>query len=182
MKKTVIRTLVAATALAASMSTLAASDGTVDSSSSTGTSDITLTVGNLIIARMFDDIALSTNGASVGSDITATEEICIGGLGFTGYTVQLDSSNGTAGTGTYTLDNGTEAISYNVAFDDDAAAASGTAPDGTGAVTGTFTNLGNLGCSTENARIFITIPAAQWEAIGSTDDFTDTLTVVISGS
>lgn len=182
MKKTAFRSLIAATALATSMSTFAFSDGTVDSTSSTGTTDITLTVGNLIVARMFDDIALSTDGASVGSDITATEEICIGRIGFTGYTVQLDSTNSGANTGTYTLDNGTETISYNVAFDDDAAAASGTAPDATGAVPATFTNLSNLACSTENARIFITIPAAQWEAIGSTNDFTDTLTVIVSGS
>ncbi|MFC6980620.1 hypothetical protein [Microbulbifer taiwanensis] len=168
--------------MATSFSVFAASDGTVDSVSSTGTSEITLTVGNLIVARMFGDIGLTTDGATVGSPITQTEEICIGFLGFTGYTVQLDSANGTAGTGTYTLDNGTETISYDVAFDDDETAGSGTSPNGTGAVPGTFTNNGNLGCSSENARIFISIPAAQWEGISSTASFTDTLTVTVSGS
>lgn len=182
MNKNFIRSLTAATALATSLSAFAATDGDVDSSSSTGTSVITLTVGNLIVARMFDDIGLSTTGATVGSDLTTTEEICVGGVGFTQYAVQLDSSNGGAGTGTYTLNNGSETINYLVGFDDDAAAASGASPDGTGAVPATFTNLGNLGCSSENARIFITIPTGTWEAISTTANFTDTLTVTVSGS
>jgi len=183
MKKTALRALVAATALSCSLSALAASDGDVGSSNSSGTTEITLEVGNLIVVRNLKDIDLTTAGTAAGSDITGSETLCVGGLGFTGYTVQLDSTNGGASTGTYELGNGTDTITYQVAFDDDTASASGTAPDATtGSVATTFSNLGTLSCSADNARIFVTIPAAQWETISDTTNLTDTLTVTVAGS
>ncbi|WP_237067253.1 hypothetical protein [Microbulbifer guangxiensis] len=179
--KTTIRAFVATVAATAAIGAHAATQGNVGATNSSGTSLITLEVGSLIVVKGLEDITLTTAGTPAGTDIATSGTLCVGGVGFSGYSIELDSTNGGADSAVYQLSNGTDTIDYLVAFDDDENSASGVSPTADGSIAG-FTNLGTLGCTTDNAKLFVTVEAAEWESITDTTNLTDTLTVTVSGN
>lgn len=191
--KNSIRTFIAATAVAASTSAFAATDGT-SGASSTGTSLITLTLSKLISVAGLEDMTLDfANGYA---DST---EFCVGQSGgVSNYDVTLSSAN-PSGTNEFRLADGgaTNFVIYNVSYthdnDSGTAGVQGTATQASasGSPLGTFGNgasdvaLGTLDCSAENiARIDVAIADGQLsvaDASGSTS-FTDTLTVTVQAN
>nr|WP_010133618.1 hypothetical protein [Microbulbifer agarilyticus] len=183
MKKFALRSLVAAAALAAASSTFAATDGTAGPSSSNGNFDITLTVATQIITTNFDDMDLDTASATLGNPIVGYEDICVGGIGFAEYSVDLTSQNGSSGgTGSapFQLNGTSQNLAYTAAFIDDIAATTGAQADATGEVAGTYPRVSNVACGSDNARVIVSIASSEWESATETGDYTDTLTVTVT--
>lgn len=186
MTKTILRPLIAAavasTSFAISFGTHAASDGIAGSSSSSGNFDITLTVPTQIIVKNFADMALNTSGATLGNPIQGSEDICVGGIGFANYSVNLSSQNGsTGGSGTapFQLNGSGQNLPYSAAFINNTSSSSGTAADTSGDISGSFARNDNLNCGTDNARVFVSVAAADWESANETS-YSDTLTVTVT--
>ncbi|MGL6159372.1 hypothetical protein [Microbulbifer sp.] len=180
--RTTLRILAAASLAAVTFNSFAATDGTVGSSNSSGNFDITLTVPTQIIVKNFDDMALNTTGATLGNPIEGTEDICVGGIGFGNYSVSLSSQNGsTGGSGTdpFQLNGVGQNLPYSAAFINNTSSTTGTAADTNGDITGSFARNGNLDCDTDNARVFVTIGATEWESAVETS-YSDTLTVTVT--
>ncbi|MCQ3828336.1 MULTISPECIES: hypothetical protein [Microbulbifer] len=168
--------------------TFAATQGTEDSDASSGSVDITLSVASTIVAKNFDDIPLDASSAIAGQPIASSDPFCVGGVGFAQYDVAFASANGTTAptpaaeaVAPFELINNSDRISYEVGFANDAAAASSSVDaDGTGAIAGTFAKAGDLTCSGDNAKLFVSVPADQWGSTTESGDYTDTLTVTVS--
>ena len=201
--KNVVRTFFAAATLAASTSVIAASDGTAGVSS-TGTSDITLTLSKLISIAGLDNMTLD-----FGNSYTASTEFCVGQSGDVRlYDVTLSSAYANAspsGTGSFgnnefqLWDNdnaNADYIGYNVTYVHDtdtvAAGIQGTpvaatisgSPLATSFGDAGENRLGILGCDDTggtNARIDVTVPSAELVNATSAGSvtFNDTLTVTV---
>lgn len=175
--------ILAATCLtAATFHSFAATDGIADSSDSSGNFEINLTVPTQIIVKNFDDMDLNTDGATLGNTIEGTEDICVGGIGFGNYSVGLSSLNGsTGGPGSdpFQLNGTAQNLPYSAAFVDSTSSTNGTAADTNGDISGSFPRAGNLNCNTDNARVFVTIAAADW-ASANEISYSDTLTVTVT--
>lgn len=180
--RTVFRTLAAASLATAAANGLAAQDGVAGSNSSSGNFDITLTVPTQIIVKNFDDMALTTTGATLGDAITGTEEFCVGGIGFASYSVNLESQNGsTGGSGSapFQLNGSGQNLPYAAAFVNNTTSTTGDDADTNGDVPGSFPRAGNLACATDNARVIVSIDSADWESAVETS-YSDTLTVTVA--
>ena len=169
--------------------TLAAAQfGGCGSSGCTTFSDITFTVTVTIEARIvvtrLDDIPL-TRPASNTQAIAAREDICVGGAGFSQYKVKFSSQNGSsgAGGGSYPFqlngNNTAHSLPYAVAFAGTTTTTSGTDAASDGSVSGSFTRTADLNCSADNATIFVTIPASDWNSAIDTN-YTDTLSITVT--
>ena len=183
MKKT-FRTFLAATIATVSLNALAANDGNVSTgagASSSGNFDITLNINTAIVVRNFDDMTLNVDGTTPGVDIVGRENICVGGVGVSQYSVLLDSANGT---GSFILNGDvSHSMPYTVNYANDTALASlgDTATDNTTIVPATnYLVNGDLGCSGgDTSQVIVTVPATSWET--ATDSiYTDTLTVTVT--
>ncbi|WP_444932195.1 hypothetical protein ACJJIF_10655 [Microbulbifer sp. SSSA002] len=151
-------------------------------SSETVQFDIVLEVEPSIAIRNLGDIDLSNSGIVFGQAIEGREDFCIGGIGFSGYTVNLSSANGStggAGSSAYTLGGNSEQIPYSVAFSDNLAATSGLSPDSLGDIPASFSRGADESCLSDNARIYISIAPSDWENAGE-PFYTDILTVTVS--
>lgn len=183
MKKMTIRTLAVAALAAASLNTFAANDGTVGSSSSSGDFDITLTVATQIVATNFDDMPLDTASATLGNPIEGFEDICVGGIGFANYSVNLASTNGVSGGGSgsndFQLNGSSQDLPYTASFIDNTSSTSGTAADSAGDVAGSFARTSNVACASDNARVIVSIDSADWET-ATEASYSDTLTVTVT--
>jgi len=137
-----------------------------------------------IVVKRMDDIPLS-RPAGNSQAISQREDICVGGTGFSQYKVTFFSQNGStgAGGGAYPFQlngsNTTDTLPYYVAFTGNTAAPSGTSAASDGSVSGTFSRTGDLACSGDNATIFISIPASDWNAAIDTH-YTDTLSITVA--
>lgn len=173
-------------ALLASTTALAATQGNVGDSASSGSVGITLDVNTSIVAKNFNDMSLSLENTAPGSDIVGSEPFCVGGLGFNEYTIAFASRNGSSGDGAATdaafeLESGTDQIAYQVGFADSVGAtAPAASADGSGDVADQYPKNGDLGCGTDNARLFVTIPSSEWEAATQAADYSDILTVTVT--
>jgi len=144
--------------------------------------DITLEVEPSITIRNLGDIDLSNSGITLGQAIKGSEDFCVGGIGFSNYTVNLSSSNGSTGGGgssSYELGGSSENIPYAVTFSDDLSGTSGIAPSGLGDVPGSFPRKTDETCLTDNARVYITVSPSDWENANE-PFYTDVLTVTVS--
>ncbi|MEW5249322.1 hypothetical protein [Microbulbifer discodermiae] len=182
MKRILICSLTAAMAAMTSVSTSAANDGVAGSSSSSGDFDITLNVPTQIIVKNFNNMLLDTTAATLGAPIVGTEDICVGGIGFASYSVNLSSQNGSSGgvgSDPFQLNGTSQNLPYTAAFIDNVANSTGTGADVNGDITGSFARNGNLDCQSDNARVFVTVDAAVWESANETS-YSDTLTVTVT--
>lgn len=180
------KSISAVIALFASTAALAATQGNVGDSTSSGTVGITLDVNTSIVAKNFNDMSLSLENTAPGSDIVGSEPFCVGGLGFNEYTIAFSSLNGSTGSGTATdapfeLESGADQIAYQVGFADSVGATTPAASaDSNGDVSSQYAKNGDLGCGTDNAKLFVTIPSSEWEAATQAADYSDTLTVTVT--
>ncbi|WP_141398476.1 MULTISPECIES: hypothetical protein [Microbulbifer] len=181
--KTSIRAFVAATLAIGLNSSLSAApvQGTPGPSDSTGTFEITLGITKQIIVTSLADLPLPSGVA--GNPITGQEDICVGGIGFERYSIDLLSANGSSGgTGTepYELAGVNDSLPYTVEFLDNIDN-SGTryTPAADGSIADTFLRTQTLSCTTENARIYVTVLATDWES-ASSESYADTLTVTVT--
>ena len=164
MKKNVLRSLFAFTALSVSTATLAATDQ--------ATSTITLTVPTSIEIAQLGDIGLTP---SAGSDAVGSDAFCIAGTGFGTFAIQFDSN---AGGSSFLLSDGTDTVPYSVEFANslnDADYATMTATNGDGGH-----GRNGASCSgTDNAQVRVTVAQADWEAMNGIS-YSDTLTVTVT--
>lgn len=179
---------VAAFALSASSLTASAAvQGDVDDVASQGSIEIILNVNSAIVVKMLDDMTLTVDGATPDAPIVGRENICVGGIGHTLYTVNLSSTNGGSDTGVFQLlGDGTtpDTMNYNVAFannivdtetGDTIVASSGDID------ASPYALADNLSCASgENAQVIVSVPAAEWQAAVDAV-YGDTLTVTVAG-
>ncbi|AWF80070.1 hypothetical protein BTJ40_04130 [Microbulbifer sp. A4B17] len=144
--------------------------------------DIELEVEPSITIRNLGDVDLSNSGTLFGQSIEGSEDFCVGGIGFSSYTVNLSSANGSTGGGgsnAYELGGSSEQIPYSVAFSDNLGATSGVSPGSLGDVPGSFSRTEDESCLSDNARIYISVAPSDWEN-ASEPFYTDVLTVTVS--
>lgn len=173
-----------ATALTASAAPV---QGDVDAVASEGSFDIILNVNSAIVVKMLDDMTLTVDGATPDAPIVGRENICVGGIGHTLYTVNLSSTNGGSDTGVFQLlGNGAtpDTMNYDVAFanDTDGGSTGDTIAAGTGDINASpYTLADNLSCASgENAQVIVSVPATEWQAAVDAV-YGDTLTVTVAG-
>jgi hypothetical protein len=143
---------------------------------------INLAVPTRIIVKNFDDMDLFTNTASLDQPIEGYENICVGGIGFANYTVNLSSENGsTGGSGSFPfqLNGASQNLPYTAEFINNTSSTIGIPPDANGDISQAFPRAGNENCTTDNARVIVSIAAASWESANETS-YTDKLTVTVT--
>ena len=142
---------------------------------------ISVTVPAMITVEDFNNIDLSSS-IMPGQPIERTEEFCVGGIGFAGYSVNLSSDSGStggAGSSPFQLNGEFDSLPYSVAFIDNINSGSGIAADANGNISGIFPRAEGLGCTSNNARVFIRVAAADWEN-AEESSYTDILTITVT--
>lgn len=142
---------------------------------------ISLTVLPRIIVKNFNDVNLSAAAVTPGQPIEGYEDICVGGI-FTNYTVMLSSDSGsTGGSGSspFQLNGVSQNLPYTAAFIDNTSSTSGITADASGNISGSFPRAGDESCNSDNARIIVSVAAADWESANETS-YSDTLTVTVT--
>ncbi len=178
MKLTFIKTALIAgmiTALGVSSTWAATADGTAGASS-TGTTDITITIPQL--ARISDMTAITfPDWDGTGGEV-ATDDICV--WSNTGAYNITATGDGTLNA--FTITDGTDTIAYLVEWEDaNAGAASGTSLTSGTALAGQLTSAVASACDVNglNSTLIITLPSAQLEAAGN-GTYTGQLTLVVA--
>lgn len=171
MKKTLIAAAIAAAGLAASNSTLAATQGTVGATSE-GDLDIFLVIPDLIRINQLADIDFGTYTGD-GVDLSDTSDACVRTNGAATYEVTATSNAGSfdlqpadAGTTTtiaYAVEWGGNALTYNASL------AAQAADD---------TSLGG-DCTGAADKISVSITGADMDA-AQADSYSDTLVLTVS--
>lgn len=188
MKITVLRSLIAATLTLAPLSAIAATNPTSASAdSSQGELEITLNLAPHIIITGLEDMTINASA----TDVTQTDNICIGGFGFTNFNVSFGSLNGNADVNTpdssapfLLADTSTgETIPYSVGFANSASAGTADETSTDGSLNTDFARAAGATAASclsnaENATLFVGINAADWQDVEGTA-FTDTLTVMV---
>lgn len=182
---------VAVLAAAALNASAASNPPGATSGSSEGSLDINLNLTPFIIVNGFEDMTLD---ATSNSDISGTDNLCVGGFGFQTFSVEFGSLNGNAKVGTSSatdpfllVDGSTsETIPYSVGFAKGASAAAADATSNDGTLGTTFQRDAAdtiSACETggENATLFVSVNASAWQAVDG-DTFTDTLTVQVTAN
>ncbi|WP_323846709.1 hypothetical protein [Microbulbifer magnicolonia] len=187
MKKNVLRSLLGATLVAASLSTTATpvNPTAASAGSSTGSFDINLILEPHIIVTGFEDMTIN----AANTNATETDNICIGGFGFTNFNVSFGSLNGNADVNTpngtdpfLLLDSSTsETIPYSVGFANSASASAANETSSDGSLSSNFARAATAASclgGTENATLFVGVSASDWQDVQG-KSFTDTLTVMV---
>ncbi|WP_444939958.1 hypothetical protein ACJJI3_12700 [Microbulbifer sp. ZKSA004] len=173
MQKNVVRTLFSAIAAGTLFSISAAS--MADSASAS--SDITLSFTPTIEITRVENLTIAD--PTLGTDAVGTEDFCVGGLGFSTYSITFDSNDGENDT-EFTLTDGTNNVPYSVGFDNSTSGTFTTVTEGD-ALTGQTRNIASCG-SSDNARFQITVANSAWETAtvlnGTT--YTDTLLITVA--
>ncbi|WP_445360415.1 hypothetical protein ACJJIL_17965 [Microbulbifer sp. EKSA005] len=173
MQKNVVRTLFSAIAAGTLLSISAASMAATDSANS----DITLSFTPTIEITRVDNLTITD--PTLGTDAVGTEDFCVGGLGFSTYSITFDSNDGENDT-EFTLTDGTNNVPYSVGFDNSISGSFETVTIGD-ALTGKTRNIASCG-SSDNARFQITVANSDWETAtvlnGTT--YTDTLLITVA--
>jgi hypothetical protein len=170
-----LRTLIAATTLAGlSGAALAASDGTLGATS-TGTSDVSLTINDRVQISSVADIALGAYGGS--GSLTGSSAFCVYRNGGDDYTLTL-----TADTGSFAVDSVTtgDSIAFAAKVDDDTDAS-----DGLAAVYNTasanLTGSASTNCGgSDNASLYVSFAEADLQAVSSANDYQATVTLLVT--
>ena len=146
---------------------------------------IELTVEPRITIVGLGPIDLDNTSVSIGQAIKGVEDFCVGGQGFSQYTVNLSSRNGSTGAGSgspYQLiptSGSSERIPYTATFSENLSDNTGAAPDSLGNLAGTFDRKANEACLADNARIIVTVSAGDWEN-AQESTYVDVLTVMVT--
>ncbi|WP_091389568.1 hypothetical protein [Microbulbifer marinus] len=186
--KTTIRTFAAFALAAAASGALAANDGNVATgvnAASQGDFQVNLNLGTAIVVKNLGDLTLDATTAVNGQPIVGREQICVGGVGFSSYSVDLVSTNGITGGGAgatfgFQLNGSAQNLEYSASFADDTNLSStgDSADSSTGVVTGgSYLRNGTLGCTSDNAQVIVSVP--NWESATETT-YSDTLTVTVT--
>ncbi|MCK7598421.1 hypothetical protein M0G74_14165 [Microbulbifer sp. CAU 1566] len=148
---------------------------------------VAITVAPTLQLKSLGPVDLSNAGIAPGQPLSKTEDFCVGGAGFSEFTVNLSSLNGSSGAGggiyPYTLigQSSGEQLSYSVAFTDDFSDQVGTEPTSSGDITTPYLLKGDADCSSDTARIIVTVEATEWgKAVDSI--YTDILTVTVTSN
>lgn len=159
----------------------AATDGTLGATS-TGRSNITITVQREMRVNNINDIPLGTFDAAT-SPLTGFDPLCVYDNGIGGYQVTLSSANGV---GQFQMENGTSVVTYSVEYDDSGTGANYVAAtEGVPITTRANAATTNDSCVTlgaDNARIRVRVTNADVSGSSSNGLHTDTLSVVIAPS
>lgn len=155
-----------------STAALGASDGS-EGATSTGSSDISVTIPKLIVATGFADFAFGSYGGS--GDLNSNDDLIVSG-NYTGTYQVTISGDGAASA--FTLSDGAAGVlAYDVNYND----ASGTAGAVAASTTVALTAQGNLnntlGSAVASANLNIVIPEANLLA-ASSGSYSGTVTLV----
>lgn len=164
-----------AMSLVASQSALAATDGTVGATS-TGTSNISVNVPDLIRISGLADLALGSYSGS--GDMSGADDICV-------YTNKAPgnyfvTASGSGAANAFTITNGTNTIAYNVFFND----TTGTSGEvslasGVKSAQQTGANTTSASCGgSSSANFHVVVPEANIQAAPA-GSYSGTLTLVV---
>lgn len=160
---------VLASALVASGSLMAATDGTLGTTS-TGESLVTIIKQNAVQITNVADLDLGTH-ATAAADMSANDDVCVFNSTAT-YSITVTSGNGG-----FNLSDGTNNIPYSVEWAANGGAAVALVDGASlGSLTGDRTSL-NCGGGT-NANFSATVAAADFNAAGP-GTYTDVLTLLV---
>ncbi len=169
-----IRLLAAGLGLIMSSAVFGASDGVIGVTS-TGSSDISLTLPQLILARSFADFSLGSYSGL--GDLNGNDDLNIS-TNYSPGDYELTASGSGAG-GAFTLTDGSELIAYNAYFNDAtgivgrAALANGVPLTGQGGAADTLAD------ATLNANLSVEVLEAALQAVGA-GVYTGTITLVFT--
>ena len=158
-----------------SAAAFAASDGTAGATS-TGTSDVSLTINDRVQITSVADIALGAYGGS--GAMTGLSNYCVFRNGGDDYKLNL-----TADTGAFQVDSALtgDSIAFTVRVDDDADAS-----DGEALAYGVDSAVALVGASTltcggaDNASMYVSFAEAALLAVSSSNDYIATVTLLVS--
>lgn len=159
----------------------AATDGTLGPSS-TGRSNIVITVQRELRVNNINDIALGTFDAS-SAPMLGVDPLCIYDNGLGGYQVTLSSANGT---GQFQMENGTSVVTYAVEYDDSGMGANfQSVTEGvplTGRANASPVNDSCIALGADNARIRVRVTTSDVAGSSTNGLHTDVLSIVVSPS
>lgn len=148
-----------------------ATDGTINSTS-TGDTDITVTIDNSIVINDVDPLSATWSGTGT---LQLTDDVCVGTNSATGYTITA-SGDGTSNA--FTLANGADTLVYSVAWAATAAQTTGEALITTAAST-TQTTAQDLNCVANSATVIVDIAEVDLLAANA-GVHTGTLTLLVT--
>ncbi|WP_285763944.1 hypothetical protein [Biformimicrobium ophioploci] len=184
--KKIIRAVAASAVAVASITAMAANDGLVGATSSTGDLNISLDISQLIRVAGLDDMVLTQQG----SVYSAEDPICVGQTGgITGFTIVFDGGNYGPASERFNLSNGSELIPYTVQFTQDLGAAAGDQANVTSGVAGATYNTLFAGTDCDptfddtnaNSKIIVTVDETDVQTVAA-DTYTDTLVVTVTAN
>ena len=173
-----LNTLAIATALTSALfaaNTMAAGDGSLGATS-TGQSDVTLTIANQAQITGVDNIGLGTFDGS--TDLVGQTAFCVYRSGGDNYNMTVSITGKT----TFEVESATtsDTIGFTAQIDGDNDASNGSAilEGGTSA---NYTGSGALDCgSADNASLEVTFAAADLRAASSAADYTATMQILVT--
>ncbi|MFV8781631.1 hypothetical protein ACNKU7_04330 [Microbulbifer sp. SA54] len=142
---------------------------------------VSLTLPQLIELEGLNDIAIDA-GSFLGDNARGSDNFCVGGYGYSTYSIQFDSANAN-GTQFRMVDGGaTSYVNYNVDFANDLTSVSHVSAESGVALTGNERGAANVACATsgENRQLLVTVLQADWENANALSTFSDTLTVTVT--
>ncbi|MCO1335688.1 hypothetical protein MO867_15230 [Microbulbifer sp. OS29] len=174
MQKTVVRSLFAAVTAGALLTASAVSMAASDSASS----DITLSFTPTIEITRVDNLGIAN--PTLGTDAIGSEDFCVGGLGFSTYSITFASNDGENDTEFSLTDDGTNHVPYSVGFDNSLSGTFNTVTAGD-ALQDQSRNASSCG-SSDNARFQVTVANSDWEnaTILNGTSYSDTLLITVA--
>ncbi|WP_226662992.1 hypothetical protein [Microbulbifer aggregans] len=143
---------------------------------------VSLTLPQLIELEGLNDITIDA-GSFLGANATGSDDFCVGGYGYSTYSIQFDSANA-SGTQFRMADSGTTPsyVNYNVDFANDLGSVSHIPAESGVALTGNERGVANIACATsgENRQLLVTVLQSDWENANALSTFSDTLTVTVT--
>jgi len=171
MQKNVVRSLVAAGVLfSISSTTMAATDSQ--------SSDIELKFNAAIDIDGVENILIED--PTLGNDATGEDGFCVGGFGFSTFSITFESNDSTNDTEFSLTDGASLNVPYSVGFDNSTSGSFTTVTEG---VALTSQKRNNASCTgTDNARFQITVANANWQTSDVLDgtSYTDTLLITVA--
>lgn len=157
-----------------STAVFAASDGTLGATSS-GTSDVTLTINDLVRITGVDDIALGAYGGS--GALTGQSEYCVFRNGGDNYKLNLTSTGGVFQVVSVTT---SDSIAFTVKVDGDTDASNGETLTH-GVDSAAMVGSPSLTCSSsDNASMYVSFAEADMLAVTTASDYTATVILLVS--
>lgn len=170
--------------IAASIAVAAVNANAQVTSAQSADTDITvsLTLPQLIELEGLNDIAIDAS-SFLGANATGSDNFCVGGYGYSTYSIQFDSANAN-GTQFRMIDGAATPsyVNYNVDFANDLTSISHLSAESGVALTGNERGVSNIACATsgENRQLLVTVLQADWENANALSTFSDTLTVTVT--